>query len=194
MGRLCDICRKREATIHIQQVVNNNITMIHLCKECAMSYGIKNDIIDWGFKIINFLNNLKEGNVIPQTQTETKKKIEIPDESIIRCPVCKITYDDFIERGKLGCGYCYTAFAEQLKPMLMKIHGRIRHRGREPRKYSKLLDINRDITELNNMLKVAIRKEKYKEAAIIRDRIKRLKVKLYWRLTLQHRKNKKTGR
>ena len=57
----CDICKNKEATIHIQEVVNNNIKSLHICEKCAKSYGLKNELIDIGFHLMDFIHNYKTG-------------------------------------------------------------------------------------------------------------------------------------
>lgn len=36
---LCDICGKNEATVHLTEIVNDKITKLHLCEECAKEKG-----------------------------------------------------------------------------------------------------------------------------------------------------------
>jgi len=57
----CDVCKEKEATIHIQEIVNNNIKSIHLCEDCAKVYGIKSSLMDLGFTLIDFISNIASG-------------------------------------------------------------------------------------------------------------------------------------
>ena len=32
---ICDVCGKKEATVHLTEIVNDKMTKLHLCEECA---------------------------------------------------------------------------------------------------------------------------------------------------------------
>ena len=36
----CDICKEREATVHLTEVINDRVTKLHLCEECAREKGV----------------------------------------------------------------------------------------------------------------------------------------------------------
>ncbi len=197
----CDICKKNEATIHIQEIVNNNIKTLHLCEECAKAYGLKTELMEIGFNLVEFLNNIDENNVSVAQKVENKlpafkdmdEEIFFEDENIVYCPECGITFNNFLETGKAGCGYCYTAFKNQIKPLLRRIHGRTLHIGKVPFKLKEALTINREIITLENKLKLAVKSEKYKEAARLRDKIKALKNSLQEKGKVKYA-NKITGK
>ncbi|GAI49395.1 unnamed protein product, partial [marine sediment metagenome] len=35
----CDICHKNEASVHLTEIIDNQITELHLCEECARQKG-----------------------------------------------------------------------------------------------------------------------------------------------------------
>src|SRR5439155_19757950 len=37
----CDQCREREAVIHLTQIVNEQVTKLHLCERCAAEKGVE---------------------------------------------------------------------------------------------------------------------------------------------------------
>ena len=37
----CDQCREREAVIHLTQIVNDQVTTLHLCERCAAEKGVE---------------------------------------------------------------------------------------------------------------------------------------------------------
>ena len=37
----CDQCREREAVIHLTQIVNDQVTTLHLCEKCAAEKGVE---------------------------------------------------------------------------------------------------------------------------------------------------------
>lgn len=177
----CDICKNSEATIHIQEVINNNIKSLHLCEKCAKTYGFNNELIDIGFHLMGFLHDFKplkvnQNNGTPlETTFKKNKQIFFEDENIIKCSQCNTTYNEFLETGKFGCAFCYIAFKEQIKPLIRRIHGKVNHKGHGPEKYKKQLKLMRDVRVLNQRLKRAVKKEDFETAADIRDKIKSTK-------------------
>ena len=35
----CDSCGKKEATVHLTEIVNEKVTKLHLCEDCAKAKG-----------------------------------------------------------------------------------------------------------------------------------------------------------
>ena len=35
----CDVCGKGDATVHLTEIIDNKITKLHLCEECARKKG-----------------------------------------------------------------------------------------------------------------------------------------------------------
>ena len=42
---LCDKCGEREAAIHLTQIVDNTVTTMHLCEQCAAEKGVELSLI-----------------------------------------------------------------------------------------------------------------------------------------------------
>lgn len=174
----CDICKKEEATIHIQEVINNNIKSIHLCENCAKEYGIKSSLMELGFTLIDFLNSAESNKYKSSKFKSGSYNSKYFDSNEPVCSNCGLTLSLFMETGKFGCGNCYNEFKEFIKPLLRQIHGAAIHKGRIPEKYKERYEINRKITDMTRKLKIAIKKEDYKKAALLRDEINKLKTKL----------------
>lgn len=161
---LCDLCHKREAIIHITEVINDQARELHVCQKCAEAEGIK---MQQNFGISDLLSGLVE---FPSF---------IEEEKVLKCPNCGMTYSDFRKLGKLGCGSCYTAFREVLMPLLKNIHGSGHHAGREPKKEVEAKKLKPPktedrIAELKDKLQKAIQSEEYEQAAVLRDKIRAL--------------------
>lgn len=158
------MCQKEEATIFYKEMINNKHAEMHLCDKCAYEQGVKK------LQIPPAITNLL--SVLAELGAETLSK-EIVEE---KCPGCGLTYSDFRERGKLGCGQCYQSFSEPLSNILRKIHGNIRHIGKSPCKVPVSKDIGKTqkIELLRQALNEAIKKEEYEEAAKLRDQIRDL--------------------
>ena len=90
------------------------------------------------------------------------------------CPVCKMTFHDFRQTGRLGCPNDYVVFREELMPLLENIHDETRHCGKSPRRAPRDTKTQTSLIELRNELKKAIAAEDYELAARVRDQIKEI--------------------
>jgi protein arginine kinase activator len=90
------------------------------------------------------------------------------------CDGCGLTYSRFRETGRLGCARCYAAFDKELRPLIRRIHGEVRHVGKVPHREETGSDRDARIRRLNEDLERAIGAEEYERAAEIRDLIQEL--------------------
>ena len=74
----------------------------------------------------------------------------------------------------MGCPHDYTVFHDELLPYLENIHGETKHCGKFPTRYGANKNIQKEIDILRKKLQTVIQKEKYEEAADIRDKIRLL--------------------
>ena len=168
---LCDICGKNPATVHLTEIIDEQMNELHLCEECARE---KSAAMEQQFGLSDLLAGLAEFEKPP-------KENEAP--ASIKCPNCGLTYSDFKKIGRLGCGDCYISFKKYLAPLLKRIHGSCQHVGKSPIKTVKVsrkkpdLAQKPDLTELRQKLAKAIESEAFEEAAKIRDQIKELEKK-----------------
>jgi protein arginine kinase activator len=165
---VCDICGKNPATVHLTEIVDDQMSELHLCEECARK---KSSQMEQQFGLSDLLAGLAE---FEKPNAETKELVSV------KCPNCGLTYKDFKKIGRLGCGDCYTTFKKFLVPLLKRIHGSNFHSGKCPVKVSAPALKPRkkpDIQELRCRLQKAIEEEAYEEAARIRDQIKELQEK-----------------
>ena len=158
---LCDICGKNEATVHFTEIVNDQMTKLHLCEECARRKG---EEMEEHFGLADLLAGLADLGT-PVGTVKDKK---------LKCPSCGLTYSDFKKIGKVGCGQCYDTFKIYLVPLLKRIHGSDLHVGKTPRKKGKPSRRKKvDIEELKRRLKHVVKLEEFEEAARLRDEIKK---------------------
>lgn len=158
---LCNICGKNEATVHLTEIVNDKMTKLHLCEDCAKKKGTE---MEEHFGMSDLLAGL----------ADLSANVEPGDMKEIKCPVCGFTYQDFKKLGRLGCGDCYEAFRKQLDPLLKRIHGANRHVGKVPLMVGKNLKEKRTLQDMRMQLEKAITAEEFEEAARIRDMIRDL--------------------
>ncbi|MBD3425728.1 MAG: hypothetical protein GF409_00695 [Candidatus Omnitrophica bacterium] len=161
----CDICGRREATVHLTEVINDKVTKLHICERCARE---KSEQMQSHFGLHDLLAGLVDigpdlaGEAPPFTAAEAK------------CPQCGMGYYDFQQTGRLGCGACYEAFEKNLSELLKKIHGSDRHVGKIPFKAERPQKEQKDLIRLRKELAELVRREEFEKAALLRDRIKEL--------------------
>jgi protein arginine kinase activator len=161
---LCGICGKNTATVHLTEIINNQMTELHLCEECAQKKSIE---MQQQFGLADLLAGLAEFGKPSQTKVIGR----------LKCPNCHMTYSEFSKIGRLGCSKCYISFRKYLTSLLKKIHGSNQHLGKSPLKAAKAVKKRADIQQLRRLLQHAIETEEFEEAAKIRDRIKELEKK-----------------
>jgi protein arginine kinase activator len=161
---LCDICGKNTATVHLTEIVDDQMTELHLCEECAHQ---KSAQMEQQFGLSDLLAGLAEFEK-PGLKKETES---------VKCTNCGLTYSEFKKIGRLGCGECYTTFRKYLGPLLKRIHGSAIHVGKSPFKVAKAQKKKTDLTDLRYQLQKAVQMEAFEEAARIRDQIKELEKK-----------------
>jgi protein arginine kinase activator len=160
-NKKCDECKVKQANIHLTQIVQNEVTVIHLCEECAKKKGIS--VVIEGEQSSS-LKGLFDDNQENNSTPEPEKKIT--------CPVCYTTFAEFKKNGWLGCSSCYRAFEKEIEELLIQVHGSSQHKGKE---YSESLlktNLADDMKILRAELENAVRSEKFELAALIRDKIK----------------------
>ena len=155
----CQICQKKEATVHFTEIDGDKMVKLHLCEECAKKKGIG---IDASFALTNFLGTLSEGEVVNE-------------EVLVTCPQCGMSLKDFRTEGRLGCGRCYETFKKTLGALIKTLHKCDHHCGKAFEKAPAANKPAAAFSTLQLALKEAVEKEQYEKAAGIRDQIKKAK-------------------
>jgi protein arginine kinase activator len=158
----CDICGENEATIHLTEVVNDQVTKLHICEACAKQ---KSDEMQSHFGLTDLLSGLVEGG-------DALEAGEVASMVETKCPNCGCVYQDFQKSGRIGCGKCYDVFSKNLSALLRKIHGSDRHVGKMPVSGKQDVKRQEDLNRLKNELKQLILDEEFEKAALLRDRIR----------------------
>ena len=161
----CDICSKKKATVHLTEIVDDQMSEMHLCEECARQKSVQ---MEQQFGLADLLAGLADFG--KPTKEETKESI--------KCSSCGMTYDEFRKFGRLGCGQCYDSFKMHLSTLLKKVHGSNHHLGKSPAKIPKSEKKKMEsFQELKMQLQQAIQREDFETAAEIRDKIRDLENK-----------------
>jgi protein arginine kinase activator len=162
----CDDCKKKQASVHYTEIVNNKKTMLNLCKDCAEKRGFSTQgqgTAPAGFSV---------GNLISKMATEYEE-----EKDAASCPRCKLKYVEFKQLGRLGCGDCYNVFGGRLDDLLRKIHGSDYHIGKVPKNIEPAIEQSRQIESLKKEMKESILRENFEKAAKIRDKIRKMEGK-----------------
>ncbi|MCX7915154.1 MAG: UvrB/UvrC motif-containing protein [Verrucomicrobiae bacterium] len=161
---LCHSCQKKEATIHLTQIIEGKIQKLDLCEECAKAQGLTEPLS-------GSLASLMMG-------TETKTPEPASEDAGVRCPDCGFTHADLRRINLLGCPTCWETFEKTLMPLLRTMHKGERHVGKIPRRVAYTLELTEKVRALREELNLAVQREKYEDAAQLRDRIRQLESKM----------------
>lgn len=160
----CENCGERPAAIHLTQIVNNSVTKLHLCDECAADKGVHTQSAVSKSPLSGLLASIGTGvaGAIP------------PGTHAGACPSCGATLNDFRETGRLGCPECYDTFKGHLRDLLRRLHGSSHHMGKS---YAQPGQPPEDaatatLVELRDQLRLAVENEQFELAAELRDRIR----------------------
>jgi protein arginine kinase activator len=158
---LCEKCGKNTATTHIKTVINGKVTEQNLCGYCAAKGGYSGFN---GGSISGILSSMLGKALQSETMISSR-----------RCECCNTAFTDIAETGKVGCSNCYKEFGNELKPYLKRIHGSVHHIGKNPGTTELIVTGKENtISALKSKLATLVAEERYEEAALVRDEIKRL--------------------
>lgn len=164
----CQSCGKKEANVRYYENINGKQKEILLCSDCAQNLGFA--------EFSNFFSPIF---------TSIPKYID-DSESKTKCETCGYSFDDYTKTGLFGCPDCYNSFKDRLDILFLKLHGKNRHIPIEEIKNEKTKTRlkskstttgkkpENELEQLKEALKKLVDNEEYEEAAIIRDKIKKL--------------------
>jgi protein arginine kinase activator len=162
MKRKCDHC-ERNATHHSVEIIKGQKIEKHLCDVHAAQEGLAIKAVHTPINelLTNFVKMHSGGAVVPVTDPA--------------CTNCGLTFSAFRENSLLGCPQCYTAFEEQLAPLLERAHeGATHHVGKVPHRAGAGEQRQQRLLRLRKRLSDAVTAEDYEQAAKLRDEIRAL--------------------
>lgn len=151
----CSHCQK-PATIHLTQIINNEIKKLDFCEGCPHQKGVTDPA---GFSLAELLAQADPGSIAGEAASEQT------------CDSCGFTPGDFKQTGRLGCPDCYEHLAAFIEPMLERMHRDTRHTGKVPAELIERLRRQARRAEMERALAKAIAEERFEEAARLRDEI-----------------------
>lgn len=167
---LCEICKKKEATVFYEETINGTKRSYSLCADCATELEKQGEISlgHSGFALPGFggFHDALFGGLfgISDGQSQRKKA----------CPKCGATMNDLQANGKVGCPECYSVFDEVLNGTIRSIHGNVKHVGRAPARFRQNRKKADRLDVLKQQLKDAVANENFELAATLRDEIRTL--------------------
>jgi len=164
----CDHCDKA-ATFHITELTDAGVCEHHLCQDHAAMHLMQPDSSDEPISPSTSI----AGAIAQHFQIgQASAAMAAIDETT--CPVCQLNFYQFRQAGRLGCPHDYHAFAAQLEPLLISIHGESVHTGKRPRRCPRSTDSLTHLIELRRQLDEAVEREDYELASELRDTMQRL--------------------
>ena len=152
---ICDVCKGRSSSVHVQKISAGAITDYYLCTECAVKLGYA--------KRVN------------QFDPDGNKDVHYTEKDIgRRCPCCGCTIQDVVSMGVAGCSECYTAFRDNIQEIVRQIHGEAKYSGHVPLNSSPKMRREAQLSEARIRLQNAIEQQNFEQAAVLRDFIRDL--------------------
>jgi len=161
---VCQLCKQKEATVHLTQIVEDEMKKLDLCETCAKQKGVTDPT---GFSVAELLLGAAGG--APAADPAA------PGGGDAKCTRCGLTQAEFKKNGRMGCSECYSAFADSLEVLLKGMHKGTRHRGKVPVALRRAADHQATLEKLSTQLQTAIAAEDFEQAARLRDEIKAVK-------------------
>jgi protein arginine kinase activator len=173
----CQRCGKRDATIHLVEMVDGQRRSHWLCPVCAGD--VPDDPEETpGFP---FGAGRTDGNAAEEDETLAAFLGQVFDRATgpgqsdpPACTVCGYTFGQFRQNNRLGCPHCYAAFRRPLLGILGHLHRHVTHLGKTPAQLQGGGDLRSRLSRKRVALEKAIAAEDFEAAARLRDEIKRL--------------------
>lgn len=151
--------------MHLTEIGSKMKKEIHLCDDCAREHeaSLPHTV---GSVPSHSAPGSPEADIVGPASDEEPTGV---------CKECGISFAEFRSTGRVGCPEDYVFFRKGLNPILERIHGSIRHRGKVPPQAGEKSVRQRELMKLSDELERAVREEKYEVAAKIRDQLHELR-------------------
>jgi protein arginine kinase activator len=173
----CQRCGKRDATVHLVELVDGQRKSQWLCDVCA-GRPPKNGEGPPGFRFDGSAESPGDDEE-DYTLASFLGQVFQPQEDTSpadppNCSACGYTLDQFKKSNRLGCPQCYESFRGPLLAILSHMHRHVSHLGKVPRPTEGRADRQGHLRRTRVALEKAIAAEDFEKAARLRDEIQRL--------------------
>ncbi|MCD6415401.1 MAG: UvrB/UvrC motif-containing protein [Planctomycetes bacterium] len=152
---ICQICGKRQATVHLTEFVEGEPVQTHFCEAC--------------YSETEGLPPLTPAAVFSHILSAVAP--ELKKLTGRRCPHCGMDYLTFRQQGLLGCPNDYELFKDALSQLLEQIHASTEHCGKVPPQAGRQAALHSRARSLRRQMEKAVLTENYELAAQLRDEI-----------------------
>lgn len=163
---LCQNCHKNLASVRYAEVVDGNVSDVHLCQECLTQ---RQGDESTGFEFADPAPFVRKGS--------SSGSGGVP-ESGETCTACETSLKTILDTGTVGCSVCFETFPAQLEGLLEGFHEGVHHKGKVPKLDDARARVRSDLQSKRGLLKTALSTENYEEAASLRDEIRALELGL----------------
>lgn len=164
----CQKCGMRKGQIQVKRLIEGSLQEMLLCDECLRSETERDQ--NSPFVANHMLTVILDAVGQSALQVNLIKTTS--------CSQCGMTFGVYREIGKMGCSKCYQTFADRLEPVLNNWHGHSKHVGKDLAYAPQIMARKSEIQKLNKALKEAISVEAFEEAALLRDQILALEMRV----------------
>ncbi len=171
----CEKCQKKDATIHLTEIIKDVKSEVHLCDECARRIGLNAKISGFTISLPEVISHLEPGE-------EGEKPVEVGPEERIACMICGTSLAEYKRSRLLGCPDCYRYLGDSLTGTLASHHPDMYHVGKIPSNSQGFVEDDipvrileekeESLDQLRMSLRDAVMDERYEEAAVLRDHIR----------------------
>jgi protein-arginine kinase activator protein McsA len=154
----CDFCGHREAAIvvYLAQGETEAQNKLFLCRRCATHISV----------VRLFEQGLKRGPIRSERSLNRHKTK--------RCPFCLLPLSSFLESGRLGCPYCYSAFSREIEKWTKDGQAGRVHRGSAPWRFLQKKKIRESLSQALQDFERCVAEENYERAGRLKKLIERL--------------------
>ncbi len=172
---ICDLCKKNEAIIHVQEHSPKGVKTVNICLECAATRGLKIKSEDVGKLMFNFVNNLFGNKLMSHSNPIDLNNFNLSELTDLKCSACGTTVDKISEDKKVGCPVCFSEFHKIIDLILYRLNNSLEFKGELPLVIENIRQYKIKVINLKKRLKQSIKSEDYALAASIRDEINSLR-------------------
>jgi protein arginine kinase activator len=164
----CEKC-DRPATHKFTRIVNGEVADFYFCQEHAAQFSpLQTQSALSQLDLTQLLAGLlktEQGQKAGATETAAAE---------LKCRTCGLSFRQYRQTMRLGCGDCYGSFEKQIREDLRRYHGTVRHVGRQPQAAGGEGSHNEAVEALKKRLTLAIQDEDFELAAQLRDQIRQI--------------------